>query len=296
MSNYLYSTSFVFCLTETYPSCSNLQKTLKLSKTDYQEICSLLNINPSEDWRATKILSKMLNFWNVKKTKETLKKLIKGKIVLIFGPGPSLEETLEQLKESLPFSHDSITTIAVDGAANALLEKNIPITALVSDLDGCFNLLQKNVSQTTIKVIHAHGDNIQRLLLLKDIIQKGRVIGTTQTKETLKVRNYGGFTDGDRAVYLAANFQAKVIILFGFDFGATVGRYSKPDEHTSHFTTSARKLLKFKIAKKLLTVLPQHFPESSFFNATINSSLETPLFQTIEIEKVVSLLPKERHY
>ena len=296
MSNYLYSTSFVFCLTETYPSCSNLQKTLKLSKTDYQEICSLLNINPSEDWRATKILSKMLNFWNVKKTKETLKKLIKGKIVLIFGPGPSLEETLEQLKESLPFSHDSITTIAVDGAANALLEKNIPITALVSDLDGCFNLLQKNVSQTTIKVIHAHGDNIQRLLLLKDIIQKGRVIGTTQTKETLKVRNYGGFTDGDRAVYLAANFQAKVIILFGFDFGAIVGRYSKPDEHTGHFSASARKLLKFKIAKKLLTALPQHFPESSFFNATINSSLETSLFQTIEIEKVVSLLPKERHY
>jgi len=296
MSNYLYSTSFVFCLTETYPSCSDLQKTLKLSKTDYQEICSLLNIDPSEDWRATKILSKMLTFWNVKKTKETLKKLIKGKIVLIFGAGPSLEETLEQLKENLPFSHDSITTIAVDGAANALLEKNIPITALVSDLDGCFNLLQKNILQTTIKVIHAHGDNIQRLLLLKGIVQKGWVIGTTQTKETLKVRNYGGFTDGDRAAYLAANFQAKAIILFGFDFGETVGRYSKPDEHTSHFSASARKLLKFKIAKKLLTALPQHFPESSFFNATINSSLKTPLFQTIEIEKVISLLPKERHY
>ncbi|RLI69738.1 6-hydroxymethyl-7,8-dihydropterin pyrophosphokinase [Candidatus Heimdallarchaeota archaeon] len=296
MSNYLYSTSFVFCLTETCPSCSDLQKIFKLSKTDYQEICSLLNIDPSEDWRATKILSKMLTFWTVKKTKEALKKLIKGKIVLIFGAGPSLEETLEQLRESLPFSHDNITTIAVDGAANALLEKNIPITALVSDLDGCFNLLQKNILQTTIKVIHAHGDNIQRLLLLKDIVQKGRFIGTTQTKETLKVRNYGGFTDGDRAAYLAANFHAKAIILFGFDFGAIVGRYSKPDEHTGHFSASARKLLKFKIAKKLLTALPQHFPESSFFNATINSSLETSLFQTIEIEKVVSLLPNERHY
>ena len=47
------------------------------------------------------------------------------------------------------------------------------------------------------------------------------------------LQNYGGFTDGDRAVFIADHFKAKKIFLIGFDFNDDVGRYSftKNKEH-----------------------------------------------------------------
>ena len=42
-----------------------------------------------------------------------------------------------------------------------------------------------------------------------------------------KVHNFGGFTDGDRCVFLANHFKAKKIILLGMDFGTRIGKYSK---------------------------------------------------------------------
>jgi hypothetical protein len=47
---------------------------------------------------------------------------------------------------------------------------------------------------------------------------RGRVVMTTQSSPFRQVRNYGGFTDGDRAVVLARHFGAQQIFLLGFDF------------------------------------------------------------------------------
>ena len=40
--------------------------------------------------------------------------------------------------------------------------------------------------------------------------------------------NWGGFTDGDRAIMLAEIMAAQEIFLVGMDFGPIIGRYSKP--------------------------------------------------------------------
>ena len=72
-------------------------------------------------------------------------------------------------------------------------------------------------------------------------------IGTTQTEPFNKIQNFGGFTDGDRGVFLASHFKAKRIILFGMDFGRRIGKFSntkKSDRDT--------KLKKLKIGKDLL--------------------------------------------
>jgi len=45
-----------------------------------------------------------------------------------------------------------------------------------------------------------------------------KVIGTTQSRPTNGLYNFGGFTDGDRAVFLAKHLDALKIILIGFDF------------------------------------------------------------------------------
>ena len=54
-------------------------------------------------------------------------------------------------------------------------------------------------------------------------------IGTTQTNPFNKIQNFGGFTDGDRAVFLASYFGAKKVILFGMDFGKKIGRQSRTE-------------------------------------------------------------------
>ena len=46
----------------------------------------------------------------------------------------------------------------------------------------------------------------------------GPVILTTQATSDRIIRNYGGFTDGDRAVCIAFYFDADNVELRGFDF------------------------------------------------------------------------------
>jgi len=67
-----------------------------------------------------------------------------------------------------------------------------------------------------IMVVHAHGDNIDALG--EELPRLKRVIGTTQSKPLPNVHNFGGFSDGDRSVFLANEMGAKTITLIGFDF------------------------------------------------------------------------------
>ncbi len=46
----------------------------------------------------------------------------------------------------------------------------------------------------------------------------GRTVATTQSRPSGGLFDFGGFTDGDRAVYLADHFGAKEIRLSGWDF------------------------------------------------------------------------------
>jgi Uncharacterized Rossmann fold enzyme len=64
-----------------------------------------------------------------------------------------------------------------------------------------------------------------------------------------KVYNFGGFTDGDRCVFLADEMNAKSITLVGMDF--------EDDVRPSDFKRSNTKLKKekMKISKKLISML-----------------------------------------
>ena len=103
----------------------------------------------------------------------------------------------------------------------------------------------KKISKTNIPIIvHAHGDNKGQLDIVKKFKNK---IGTTQSEKFGRLENFGGFTDGDRCVFLAENFKAKKIILIGMDFGNTIGKYSK------HIIKDpSLKLKKLACGKKLL--------------------------------------------
>ena len=65
-------------------------------------------------------------------------------------------------------------------------------------------------------VVHAHGDNIP---LLQHWVKRlpGPLVATTQSTPLPHVHNFGGFSDGDRAVFAADALGAKTIMLIGFD-------------------------------------------------------------------------------
>jgi uncharacterized Rossmann fold enzyme len=142
----------------------------------------------------------------------TLRSLIDGKSVIVIG-GAINKEDLRHLK-----NYDVIIT-----AGKSILKvidyitPNIHVTDMEEDID----LLIKLERSGCILVLHAHGDNIDRV---KAVVPKlSRFVATTQVKPFDRVYNFFGFTDGDRAVLMAKRLGAKSIKLVGFDFGKAKG-------------------------------------------------------------------------
>ena len=158
---------------------------------------------------------------------------------MIICAGPSLSSSLSYIKKC-----KNVTKIVADGAVRGLLEKGIKPDILVTDLDGDLESIMKIGKRKIPIIVHAHGDNYDKL----DMVRKfSNVIGSTQTKSFGKMENFGGFTDGDRCVFLAEYFNAKKIVLIGMDFGREIGKYSK-----NNVVNPKMKLKKLEFGRKIV--------------------------------------------
>ena len=178
-----------------------------------------------------------------------------------------------------PFKkYQNITKIVADGAVQALIEHKIKPQILVTDLDGDIASIKK-IGRTKIPIIiHAHGNNYDKLDIVSKLQNK---IGTTQTEKFGKLENFGGFTDGDRCVFLAENFHAKKIILFGMDFGDKIGKYSK-----KKVIDRKTKLKKLEYGKKLLEWLAKE--SDSELYTTSKSIKGFKKIRLVDLQYVVS--------
>ncbi len=224
-------------------------------KPFYKQILNDFNFEYKNDIESAKLLDNLLSEKNIFSIKE-LEKNIKGKKVAIFGAGSSLENSKYYLKNELKNS----IKITADGATSFLLENKIIPDIIVTDLDGKISdQIQANKTKSLI-VIHAHGDNFDKI---KNYLPefKGKIIGTTQTnpKDFKNLYNFGGFTDGDRAVFLADHFKAKKIYLLGFDYENKIGKYSFSDKKNRKI-----KLRKLKWCKKLISELQKQLPNIKY--------------------------------
>jgi 2-amino-4-hydroxy-6-hydroxymethyldihydropteridine diphosphokinase len=205
-------------------------------KTRFKEIRKKFGYSEKDDYLSAKKLDSLLE---KKFPKKQLQDIIDGKTVFIIGAGPSLSKSLTYVKKC-----KNVTKIVADGAVRALLEKNIRPDILVTDLDGDLDSIKK-IGQTEIPIIvHAHGDNYDKLEIVKKL---SNVVGSTQTKTFGKMENFGGFTDGDRCVFLAEYFNATKIVLIGMDFGQKIGKYSK-----HKIINRKMKLKKLKVGKSII--------------------------------------------
>jgi uncharacterized Rossmann fold enzyme len=186
-------------------------------KNYYEEILRDFNFNREEDERSALILSQLLEDKELMSL-EDLTDIMKDNDVYVFGCSPDLEEEIEN--ETFEG-----TLIAANGATTILLKKGIIPDIIVTDLDGKIDDQRYANEKGAIVVIHAHGDNIDAV---KNWVPRfnGKVVGTTQSKPFGKIHNFGGFTDGDRCVFLADEFKAKNIYLIGFDFEHVGDKFS----------------------------------------------------------------------
>jgi uncharacterized Rossmann fold enzyme len=208
----------------------------------YNKITNAFGYDRSKDQFAADVLCRLIYGRAV--DLQQLRAKLSGRPILVFGAGPSLEEDLHQIaKENLL---KKCAIVSADGATTALLKlaRVIP-DVVVTDLDGKINDLLRAESLGCVMVVHGHGDNIDRLR--KYVPKLKNVIGTTQVKPRPNVYNFGGFTDGDRAVFLAVFMGAKLVALAGMDLGQVVGKYSKKRARSVEV-----KILKLKICKELL--------------------------------------------
>src|SRR3989304_87267 len=197
----------------------------------YEEILRDFGWRRERDEEAARLLSKLLS--GRSNELNLVKKTIKGKDVLVCGNASTLSSDLDK------FDMDEYVIIAADGATSTLLGKGIIPDSIVTDLDGNIPDEIEANKRGAIMVIHAHGDNMDKLSVVDRVKD---VIGTTQAGPLENIYDFGGFSDGDRCVFLAHSLGAKSITLAGFDL---------EDKNVTEI-----KKKKLKWAKKLIRMIP----------------------------------------
>jgi 2-amino-4-hydroxy-6-hydroxymethyldihydropteridine diphosphokinase len=207
----------------------------------YQNVRQQFGYSTEKDQNAANILSSMLK----KKSLDlkVLQRKIARRHVMVIGAGDSLIQNIKFVKKNPKF-----VKIVADGATKALIENHIKPDVVVTDLDGDISFLRKAERVGAIIVVHSHGDNIEELKKIVPTLR--RVIGTTQVMPVENVYNFGGFTDGDRCVFLADEFGAKEIVLVGMEFGDRIGEHSKKSVDNVQLKRD-----KMKVGKRLLEML-----------------------------------------
>ena len=191
----------------------------------YTEILDDFGFSREKDEESAKLLDEILS------TEGCLTLNDLGEIVgfsdkfIVFGAGPSIKEHIQMLKSD--YDLKDYVLVAADGATTAMIEEKLVPDIVATDLDGNIDdILLANLRGANI-VIHAHGDNIDKIASLTSFFNN--VLGTTQAQPVGNLYNFGGFTDGDRAIFLAVALGASEITLAGMDFGDVVTRYSRPN-------------------------------------------------------------------
>ncbi len=199
-----------------------------------------------KDEAAARVASEILERKKIEvggeRVKRRVEELVRGKTAVVCGNAPCLESDLREAGfSSSSSSRDSVSVvvIAADGATSVLLRNALLPDIVVTDLDGeVADEIHAN-RLGAVLVVHAHGDNIAALRSVLPALNE-EVLCTTQSRPFRNIYNFGGFTDGDRCVFLAKEFGARRVELLGFDF---------EDEGVSE-----RKRKKLKWAKRLISI------------------------------------------
>ncbi|KAA8922146.1 6-hydroxymethylpterin diphosphokinase MptE-like protein [Thermoplasma sp.] len=133
----------------------------------------------------------------------------RGRTAYVIGNGPAIREAVPSISGGY--------SIVADSAILAYWSIRGCPDMIVTDLDGDLESIFECAHQGSTIVIHGHGDNIHRIIENRERISRA-MVGTTQNLPFRNVANFFGFTDGDRAAYIAHRMGFERIVLVSFDF------------------------------------------------------------------------------
>ena len=220
----------------------------------YEDILKDFGFDEERDKEAMRIASEIMGHKAIDSLRvlNELEERINGKEAIICGNAPCLETDIRAKGLEREPSQRGRVIIVADGATSVLIRDAILPDVIVSDLDGYIPDIIYANRLGSIVIVHAHGDNIE---MLKKVLPalNANVICTAQSSpitphghaSNTNIFNFGGFTDGDRCVFVAKEFGARRIELLGFDFEDT--------------QVTERKRKKLKWAKRLIVgCIPVH--------------------------------------
>jgi uncharacterized Rossmann fold enzyme len=199
----------------------------------YRTIIDDFNYSRENDAKAADILNALLA--NKRICNDDCIRNRIGKEVTVCGGASNLQEQLDEFGASG-------TLIAADNATSVLLASGSLPDLIVTDLDGNVREQIMANAEGALVIVHAHGDNIPAL---KEHVPhfNGIISGTAQSHAVGVVRNYGGFTDGDRAVSILRHFGAIRIRLLGFDFEDPTPKFGRDIETKRRKLSWAKRLI-----------------------------------------------------
>lgn len=199
----------------------------------YEKILEEFSFDPHMDAVSCEILSEKIG----SKADLNLLAPFRSKNAFVIGNSPEMEEHLTSIGSGIK--------IVAGSAIVKYYKRYGPPDILVTDLDNDEGLTEDCIAGGTIVLVHAHGDNIEMIRNLTFPVN-AKVIGTCQCEPVGNTINLGGFTDGDRAVFLADYLESPRIILVGFNFG------DLSEIQSEHSKVKKRKLV---VAEELIDVL-----------------------------------------
>jgi hypothetical protein len=141
---------------------------------------------------------------------DRVRRAVEGRTVAVVGAGPSLHGELDRL--------DGVdAVVAASNAADAARRAGYEVDLMVTDLDKTPGTARELSRAGTPVAVAAHGDNVPALQRWVPRFAPDQVLPTTQAAPRGPVVNLGGFTDGDRAAFVADHCGAAALRFVGWD-------------------------------------------------------------------------------
>ncbi len=172
----------------------------------YRAILADFGYDEAEDTRVARRLDALLDGKRV--GEDALESLLRGRDATVLGNAPNLATEVGDARGRV---------LAADEATSVVMAHGVRPDIITTDLDGRVEDQVEANRRGTIVLILGHGDNGAAVERWTPRF-RGPVMAMTQGKPSGRMHNFGGFTDGDRAVFTAHHFGARSVRLLGFDF------------------------------------------------------------------------------
>ena len=223
----------------------------------YKEILETLGFLRDDDEKTAELLDKILDEKGCLTIEQFFDEMMEKKDTskfIVVGAGPSIKKHIKYVKEN--YDLNDYLIVSADGATTAMLEDDLVPDIVATDLDGKMEDLLAANSLGSYFVIHAHGNNEE--LIDNWTTKFDKILGTTQSVPIGHLYNFGGFTDGDRAMFFTLALGCEEMVLAGMDFGTTVTKYSRPNIEGATGPADEIKTKKLIFAERLLAWIKEN--------------------------------------